>query len=109
MLESHEIPRCKCYFSADAVCPGCTPALVILLGSAAAIASPLFGAILLLAFAIGRAIPIVLGACAMGWFENLRVLTKYQRAFEMLGAATPIASGLYMLNSYYFWVPSLAI
>jgi cytochrome c-type biogenesis protein len=37
-----------------AVCPFCTPALVILLGSAAAIASPIFGAGLLLAFAVGR-------------------------------------------------------
>ncbi len=92
-----------------AVCPVCTPALVILLGSAAAIASPVFGAILLLAFAVGRAIPIVLGACAVGWLENLRVLAKYQKAFEMIGTVTLVASGLYMLNAYYFWVPSLAI
>jgi cytochrome c-type biogenesis protein len=49
-----------------AVCPVCTPALVILLGSAAGTASPLFGAILLFAFALGRAIPILLGACALG-------------------------------------------
>jgi cytochrome c-type biogenesis protein len=92
-----------------AVCPVCTPALVILLGSAAGIASPLFGAVLLLAFALGRAIPIVIGACAVGWLENLRMLAKYQKAFEMIGAVTLIASGLYMLNAYYFWVPSLAI
>ena len=92
-----------------AVCPFCTPALVILLGSAAAIASPIFGAVLLLAFAVGRAIPILLGACAVGWLEHLRVLSKYQKAFEIVGAVTLIASGLYMLNAYYFWVPSLAI
>jgi cytochrome c-type biogenesis protein len=91
-----------------AVCPGCTPALVILLGSAAGIASPLFGATLLLAFAVGRAIPIVLGAWAVGWLENLRVLAKYQKAFEIVAGVTLIASGLYMLNAYYFWVPSLA-
>jgi cytochrome c-type biogenesis protein len=92
-----------------AVCPVCTPALVILLGSAAGTASPLFGAVLLLAFALGRAIPIMLGAYAVGWLENLRVLTKYQKGFEIVGAVTLIASGLYMLNAYYFWVPSLAI
>jgi cytochrome c-type biogenesis protein len=92
-----------------AVCPVCTPALVILLGSAAGTASPLFGAVLLLAFALGRAIPIMLGAYAVGWLENLRVLTKYQKGFEIAGAVTLIASGLYMLNAYYFWVPSLAI
>jgi cytochrome c-type biogenesis protein len=92
-----------------AVCPFCTPALVILLGSATAIASPIFGAVLLFAFAVGRAIPILLGACAVGWLEHLRVLSKYQKAFEIVGAITLIASGLYMLNAYYFWVPSLAI
>lgn len=92
-----------------AVCPVCTPALVVLLGAAAAIASPLFGTVLLLAFAIGRAIPIALGAWAAGWLENLSVLSKYQKAFEIAGAATLIASGLYMLNAYYFWIPELAI
>ena len=87
-----------------AVCPVCTPALIVLLGAAAAIASPLFGAVLLLAFSIGRAIPIALGAWAAGWLENLSVLSKYQKGFEIVGAVTLIASGLYMLNAYYFWI-----
>jgi len=92
-----------------AVCPVCTPALVILLGASAGIASPIFGAVLLLAFSLGRAIPIALGAWAAGWLENLSVLTKYQKGFEIAGALTLIASGLYMLNAYYFWIPSLAM
>jgi len=94
---------------AVAVCPVCTPALVILLGAAVGIASPLFGAIMLLVFAIGRAIPIVLSAWAVGWMENLRVVARYQTGFEIAGAVTLIASGLYMLNAYYFWIPALAI
>jgi cytochrome c-type biogenesis protein len=94
---------------AVAVCPVCTPELVVLIGAAAAIASPLFGAALLLAFSIGRAIPIVLGASAVGWLENLSGLSKYQRRFELLGGITLIGSGLYMLNAYYFWIPELAI
>ena len=94
---------------AVAVCPVCTPALVILLGAAVGIASPVFGAIMLLVFALGRAIPIVLGAWAVGWMENLRVLARYQKGFEIAGAITLIASGLYMLNAYYFWVSALAI
>src|SRR5215472_3483860 len=65
-------------------------------------ASPIYGAILLLAFALGRAIPILLGASAVGWLESLRVLTKHQKVFEIVGAVTLIASGLYMLNAYYF-------
>jgi cytochrome c-type biogenesis protein len=92
-----------------AVCPVCNPELVVLIGAAAALASPLFGAALLLAFSVGRAIPIVLGASAVGWLENLSVLGKYQKGFEIAGAVVMIASGLYMLNAYYFWVPSLAI
>jgi cytochrome c-type biogenesis protein len=63
----------------------------------------------LFAFALGGAIPLLLGACAIGWLENIRVLAKYQKAFEIIGAATLIASGLYMLNAYYFWIPALAI
>lgn len=92
-----------------AICPVCTPALVILLGAAAGIASPLFGAVLLFAFSLGRAIPIALGAWAAGWLENLNFLSKYQKGFEIVGAVTLIASGLYMLNAYYFWIPELAI
>lgn len=92
-----------------AVCPFCTPALVILLGAAVGLASPLLGAALLLAFSVGRAIPIVLGALAMGWLKNMSVLSKYQKGFEITGAIVLIASGLYMLNAYYFWVPSLAM
>ena len=92
-----------------AVCPVCTPELVVLIGAAAALGSPLFGAALLLAFSIGRAIPIMLGASAVGWLENLSVLSKYQKRFELSGAVALIGSGLYMLNAYYFWIPELAI
>jgi cytochrome c-type biogenesis protein len=37
------------------------------------------------------------------------VLGKYQKGFEIVGAVVMIASGLYMLNGYFFWIPSLAI
>ena len=94
---------------AIAVCPICTPALVALLGIAAAVGSPLFGATLLLAFAIGRAVPVALGAAAMGWLESLSVLQRYQKVFEIVGALTLILAGLYMLNAYYFVIPALAM
>ena len=96
-------------FFSTAVCPVCTPAPVILLGAAAAIASPLFGAVLLLAFSLGRASRLPLARGRPGWLENLSILSKYQKGFEIAGAVTLIASGLYMLNAYYFWIPSLAI
>lgn len=91
-----------------AVCPVCTPALVVLLGVAASSGSPLFGAALLTAFALGRAVPIGLGAAAAGWLETLKALARYRRAVNIAGGLILIASGLYMLNAVYFWIPELA-
>lgn len=91
-----------------AICPFCTPALVILLGIAAGVGSAWFGVVLLLAFALGRAVPIILGACAVGWLESLRTLRTHQKAFEIAGGVILIAAGLYMLNAYLVIVPGLA-
>ncbi len=91
-----------------AICPFCTPVLIILLGVATGIGSPLFGATLLLAFALGRAVPIILGAWAVGWLESLKSLRQSQHAFEIVGAALLILSGIYMLNAYFAFIPELA-
>jgi cytochrome c-type biogenesis protein len=91
-----------------AVCPVCTPALVIILGVAASIGSVWVSISLLLAFALGRALPVALGAWSIGYLENLRGLSEYRRRFEIIGAVTLIASGLYMLNAYFLWLPQLA-
>lgn len=91
-----------------AVCPVCTPALVVMLGIAAAVGSALFGALLLLAFAIGRTIPVLLGAWAIGWLESLKGLSRSQRWFEIVGGVVLVLSGLYMLNAYFFVIPELA-
>lgn len=91
-----------------AVCPVCTPALVVLLGVVVGLGSPWFGLVLLLAFALGRAVPLALGAVAIGWLENLRRLAGYRRGFEVAGGLTLVASGLYMLNAYFAWIPELA-
>jgi cytochrome c-type biogenesis protein len=90
-----------------AVCPFCTPALVVLLHAVAGIGSPVLGVALLLAFAIGRSVPIALGAFALGWLEGLKVLGKYRAAFETIGASL-ISAGLYLLNAYFFVIPELA-
>ncbi len=91
-----------------AVCPACTPALVVLLGVAAGVGSPLFGVLLLLAFGVGRAVSIVLSASAMGWLEGRPGLKRSRRALEIAGGLVLILSGLYMLNAYFFFVPGLA-
>lgn len=91
-----------------AICPVCTPALVVLLGATVGLGSPWMGAALLLAFAVGRALPVAAGAISIGWLENLRGLDRYRRAFETVGGFILILSGIYMLNAYFFWLPSLA-
>lgn len=92
-----------------AICPFCTPALIVLLGVAAGIGAPGFGVALLLAFATGRAIPILLGAMAMGWLESLSGLSKFHRVFETIGGILLIATGLYLLNTYFILIPALAV
>jgi len=94
---------------AIAVCPVCTPALAVLLGVTAGIGSVLLSVILLFAFALGRAVPIALGAFAVSWLENLKSLSRYRRGFEIAGGLTLIAMGLYMLNAVLFWIPQLAM
>jgi cytochrome c-type biogenesis protein len=91
-----------------AICPICTPALVVLLGATVGLASPWVGALLLLAFGLGRALPVAVGAVSISWLENLRGLDRYRRAFETVGGIILVLSGLYMLNAYFFWVPVLA-
>jgi cytochrome c-type biogenesis protein len=91
-----------------AICPFCTPALLILLGVAAAIASPFYAMALLLAFALGRSVPILIGAIAMGWLQNAGTLARHQKAFEVTGGVVLILAGLYMLNAYFIVIPALA-
>lgn len=92
-----------------AICPFCTPAMVILLGIAATIGSPLYAIVLLLAFALGRAVPILIGAVAIGWLESFQCLARHQKAFEVTGGLILILAGLYMLNAYYIVIPALAV
>jgi cytochrome c-type biogenesis protein len=91
-----------------AVCPICTPALAVLLGVAAGSASAFIGALLLLAFAVGRAIPIAFGASVIGWAERFPAMGRYQRWLDIGGGVLLVLAGLYLLNAYFFWIPALA-
>lgn len=91
-----------------AICPFCTPALVVLLGATAALGSAVWGGLLLLAFALGRSLPIMVGAFTVGWLEHAPTLDRFRRPFEVTGGVTLILSGVYILNAAYFWIPSLA-
>lgn len=87
-----------------AVCPFCTPALLVALTASAAIGSVSFGFGLLLAFALGRSIPVILGAWSVGWLESLKVLSRYQKGLEIIAGLVLIISGVYLLNEYFFFI-----
>lgn len=91
-----------------AVCPFCAPALLALLGVVAALGSPWLGVAVLLAFALGRTVPILLGAWAVGSLETLRGLGHLRRAFDIAAGIVLMATGLYLLNAYFVLIPALA-
>ena len=69
----------------------------------------MFGTLLLSAFALGRAVPIILGAVAVGWLQGLKRLSRFQRGVDTAGGLLLILAGLYLLNAYFFIVPALAV
>jgi len=84
-----------------AVCPFCTPALMVTLTASASVGSVTFGFALLLAFALGRSIPIILGAWSMGWLESLRLMSCRQKMLENIAGGVLVLTGLYLLNEYF--------
>lgn len=94
---------------AVAVCPFCTPALFVLLGVAATTGSVFFGTLLLFSFALGRAIPILLGGWAVGTLESLKPISHVQGTIERVGGVVLILMGLYMLNAFFIVIPQLAM
>jgi cytochrome c-type biogenesis protein len=60
---------------------------------------------LLLAFAVGRVVPIIIGSLAIGWLQNLGGLARFQRIFELIGGTLLILAVLHMLNAVWLAVP----
>ena len=87
-----------------AVCPFCAPALLVVLTASAAIGSPLYGAVLLFAFALGRSLPILVGAWSLARLEALGVFSRYHAWIERIAGAVLVLTGLYLLNEYFFWI-----
>ena len=85
------------------ICPVCSPGLWIGLGVSASIGSVMYGGLLMLAFALGRVIPLAVGAVSIGWLENLKTIERWRRGFEIAGGITLMTVGVYLLNEYYFW------
>lgn len=57
----------------------------------------------MLAFALGRVIPLAVGAVSIGWLENLKTIERWRQGFEIAGGITLMTVGVYLLNEYYFW------
>ena len=85
------------------ICPVCSPGLWIGLGVSASIGSVMYGGLLMLAFALGRVIPLAVGAVSIGWLENLKTIERWRPGFEIAGGITLMIVGVYLLNEYYFW------
>ena len=83
------------------ICPVCSPGLWIALSASAAIGSVLYGAILLLVFAVGQTLPVLIGAVGVGYLESLKPLSALHRWFEVFGGTIMILVGLYLLNEYF--------
>lgn len=71
--------------------------------------SPGFGMLLMLAFALGRAVPILLGVAALGWLGSLARVSRLHRLFEVIGGVLLMLSGLHLLNAYFLAVSALAV
>lgn len=84
-----------------AICPFCTPALLVTLTAAAAIGSVPFAVALLGAFGLGRSVLIALGAVSLGWLESFQAFTRWQKSFEVIGGLALILSGVYLIREYF--------
>jgi cytochrome c-type biogenesis protein len=86
------------------ICPVCSPGLWIGLGVSASIGLVIYGGLLMMAFALGRVVPLAVGAVSIGWLENLKTIERWRRGFEIAGGITLMTIGVYLLNEYYFWI-----
>lgn len=84
------------------ICPVCSPGLLIALSASATVGSVSYGALLLLFFGIGRTLPVLIGACSMGYLESLKSLSRWHHYLEKTGGILLILMGFYLLNEYYF-------
>ncbi len=84
-----------------ALCPACTPSLLATITASAASGSVVFGLSLLVAFGLGRSVPVLLGAISVGWLTSLEPLTRHHQLVEVVGGVTFIATGLYLISEYF--------
>lgn len=83
-------------------CPTCTPVLLPVALGAAATGLAWYGALLFLAFAAGRGLPLLLLGTSTGWLRQMRVLSRLGRRIEQASGA------LLLLAAAYFFAQAIA-
>lgn len=78
--------------------PCSSPITLSILTFAASNGSPLYGALLMFVFAIGKGIPLVLVGTFTGAIKNIKKLSKYQHIIEKAGGIA-----LIILAFYFVW------
>jgi len=86
-----------------AICPFCTPALMATLSASANEGSVAYGIALLGLFALGRSIPILIGAWSFEKLDSMVILTHHQKKLEVVAGLIMIILGFYLINEYYLF------
>ncbi len=83
-----------------AVCPFCVPALVTILTVAAATGKVWYSAGLLLAYSLGRGLPVLAASTGLGAVEKMRGMERFVPWIEKGGGVALVLAGVYMVWSY---------
>ena len=83
-----------------AVCPFCVTALVTILTVAAATGKVWYSAGLLLAYSLGRGLPVLAASTGLGAVEQMRGMERFVPWIEKGGGVALVLAGLYMVWSY---------
>lgn len=78
-------------------CPACTPLLLPVVAAAASTADPVMGGVLMLAFGLGRGIPIVLAGGLAGRMSHLRRTRRFISWVERVSGILILAAAAYFL------------
>lgn len=77
--------------------PCATPVLAVILSAAAAQASPAFGAVLLLAYAVGHGLPLLILGCAAGAAGRLQMLGPAMARLQQVSGWALVAVAFYLV------------
>ena len=84
------------------LCPACSPALWIALGTSAAFGSAAYGAALLAAFGLGRSVPLVLAGLGGARLQAGARLHRWHRWFRRIAGLLLTLAGLYLATHHLF-------